>query len=151
MRLQGDVVRDDQLYWVEMKVDPETGMEWQEPEKESIDPDVKGIVTKSEILRFGLRRLRTVDSNAIDESGFHVSIKSKDGTAVGVDSEFDYSATKMTKLVCAIFKWEGIEDANGQEVEPSHDTILQLPPWITNHLLDVINERNNLSVELAGE
>lgn len=150
MRLKPVDAAEQELIWVDFEVDAETSAR--------IILDEKGnrkysTSTKPpEIIRFGLKFLSTGESNAITDEVYKTQTNFKAGQRSGsIESTIDHSKLVEMKLAAAIVKWEGILDAKGDPAPVSRETIQMLPAWVSDSLLEVVNDMNVVSEKLEGE
>lgn len=149
MRLK-PVDAEQELVWIEFEVDPQTGA------RIIVDENGKRKYSKStqdpEIVRFGLKFLTTGESNTITDEVYKTQTNFKAGQRSGsIESTIDHSKLVEMKLAAAIVKWEGILDTKGNVAPISRETIQMLPAWLTDSLLEVVNDMNVVGDKLEAE
>jgi len=136
--------------WYEIKVNPLSWGKWVLGDEETKDTD--GNLLKPEILRFNLKFFSGADLDDINEVLYstNTTMRRKAGKLQTTTEPLKYKQLIKKKLLTGVLDWEGIEE-DGLKIPVSEDAFDRLPGWVTEKLLEEINEMNSLGIELEGE
>lgn len=170
MRLQKEQT-DASLNWVELYVDPKTGRRVDIPDSseegmttpESDESEAEQEIVKSDVLeeetkvpehetiRVCLRYLRVQEINDMQNKVYNINAEMRGRRTATVKSEFNYGLYMERKMETAIVAWENVQDEKGKPAKVTVENIRLLPGWIGVHLIEVIDEMNDMGTEILGE
>lgn len=98
-----------------------------------------------EVASFGLKRITTREFRDITNRMYRIGGKGK--------SSFEYGTAAYHKILVACKKCRNVGDTDDPSKEfPFTEKVLdKLPQWVSDRLLDVINEMNSLNVEIEED
>lgn len=123
------------IEWFPIYFDLETQNPWPVDDNNApISPNSK--MDKAE---FGLKRLSTRDMSRISNELYSMDRKGQ--------SKFQYGTASEGKILaaCKVCKNVGEDDDPNSEIEFKRSILHQLPNWVSDKLMDHINEVNNLT------
>lgn len=138
------ITKEQELEWFPIYYNEET----QDPWPTEIDDNGKEIplevddeTTKMGISRFGLRRLASGDITKITNRLYSVNKKGK--------SSFEYGTASQQKILAACERAKNVGDVTdpNKELTFTQSILERLPNWVSDKLLEKINEMNNLAPE----
>lgn len=132
---------DTNLEWIPIHFDSQTQRPWAlNEEGEPIEPS-EGMETAY----FGLKRITAREIRDITNRMYKIGRKGS--------SSFEYGTAAYQKILTACKRCKNVGNIDDPEKElPFTEKLLDnLPPWVSDKLLDEINERNNLTPELEEE
>ena len=131
------------LEWVDIYFNNVTQQPWH-LNKEG-EPFEHTDADEMEVASFGLKRITTREFRDITNRMYRIGGKGK--------SSFEYGTAAYHKILAACKKCRNVGDTNDPEREmPFTEKVLDaLPQWVSDRLLDVINEMNSLNVEMEED
>jgi hypothetical protein len=128
---------DTSVEWYQIHFDGVTQIPWLiDNDGEPIDP-----TEVMETAYFGLKRITTREFRDITNRMYKISRKG--------GSSFEYGTAAYQKILAACKKCRNVGDGTDPEKEiPFTEKLLdELPQWVSDKLLDKINEMNSLTPE----